>query len=48
MTTQSENKGEEKEMEKICKCKGTCDGGTGWKWKSRDLGNRRSILGYCM
>ena len=40
MTIKTGNEiGEEKQMEKICKCNGKCDG-TGWNWRSRDLGNR--------
>lgn len=32
--------GEEKQMkETICECN-ECDGNSGWKWVSRDLGNR--------
>ena len=43
MTTQSENKGEEKQMETEtkCPCEGKkCGDATGWIWKERDLGNR--------
>lgn len=43
MTTQSENKGEEKQMETKtkCPCEGNrCGEANGWIWKTRDLGNR--------
>ena len=40
MTSKTGNeKGEEKEMEKVCKCNEKCDG-SGWIWNSQDLGNR--------